>query len=355
MIELSLCMATFNRGHQIGETLACLAGQLGDNVEIVVVDGASQDDTPEVVGRYVKDFPAVRYFREAENSGVDRDFDKAVGYARGEHCWLLSDDDLLAPNAVARVLEALDGGAVDLLIVDAELRDASLTKKLAGRRLSFTGERTYGPADRDRFLEDAGRILSFIGGVVVRRSLWLRRDRESYFGSLFIHVGVILQEPPIERVKVLGESLVICRMGNAMWMPRAFEIWGFRWPKLIWSFDRYAPAARRAVTPPEPWRKLQWVMGYRAIGAYSKDEYRRYFAGPRLRFSRPPLYLSAIFPGKLANLIGVCLLAVIERGGRSLIYEMVTCSRFSNPASRQVARLAMKLSPTGLLGSVKVS
>lgn len=345
-MRLSLCIATFNRAQFIGETLDSLVGQLVDDVEIVVVDGASQDGTGEIVCDYAKRFPAIRYFCETENSGVDRDYDKAIGYARGEHCWLLTDDDTLVPNAVSRVLEALENGVIDLLVVDAQPRDASLTRKLRDGRLSFTGERTYRSQDRDAFLKDTGYVLSFIGGVIVRRSLWLQRDRERYFGSLFIHAGVILQSP-IERVKVLGESLVMIRLGNAMWRPRSFEIWGFKWPALIWSFEGYAPATKQSVTPREPWRELQWLMGNRAIGAYSIEEYKRYFGKRRVGVLRLSLLLSAIFPGRLANLIGVCMLALVERGGRNLTYEMVTSSRFSNIVSRQVARLAFAISPHG--------
>lgn len=338
-MRLSLCIATYNRGRFIGETLDSIVAQLRDGVEVVIVDGASPDNTPEILAEYARKVPAVRYFREAENSGVDRDYDKAVGYAAGEHCWLLTDDDTLAPAAIDRALLALEGGSIDLLVVDAEIRDASLTRTLRAGRLGFTGERTYGPAERDAFLRDAGYVLSFIGGVIMRRSYWLGRAREPYFGSLFVHVGVIFQAPTVERMKVLGESLVRIRLGNAMWKPRSFEIWAFKWPKLIWSFDTFGCAAKQGVTPREPWRGLRWLMGYRALGAYSFDEYRRLFSSRKVGLVRPILFLSAVFPGRLANLIAVCVLALSEKGGTNLLYDMVASSRFSNGASRQIARV----------------
>ena len=48
-----------------------------------------------VLERYLEPGRPLRYFRESVNSGVDRDYDKAVGYASGEYCWLMTDDDLL--------------------------------------------------------------------------------------------------------------------------------------------------------------------------------------------------------------------------------------------------------------------
>ena len=121
MIRLSVCIPTFNRGRFIGETLDCIVSQLPDDTEVVVVDGGSTDETAEVVEDLARRCPAIRYFREPTNSGYDADCDKAVGYAAGDYCWLMSDDDLLVPNAIARVLSILDEGGIDLLVVDAAI------------------------------------------------------------------------------------------------------------------------------------------------------------------------------------------------------------------------------------------
>src|SRR3990172_8001177 len=101
--KLSVCIATFKRATFIGETLESILGQVEPGVEVVVVDGASPDDTEEVVRRLAVAHSGLRYHREPVNSGVDADYDKAVGYAQGEYCWLMTDDDVLVPGAIARV------------------------------------------------------------------------------------------------------------------------------------------------------------------------------------------------------------------------------------------------------------
>ena len=50
--RLSVCVATYNRAEYIGETLESIIPQLTDEVEIVVVDGASTDGTSTVVKGY---------------------------------------------------------------------------------------------------------------------------------------------------------------------------------------------------------------------------------------------------------------------------------------------------------------
>ncbi|WP_176597251.1 glycosyltransferase [Sphingobium sp. 15-1] len=337
MMQLTICIATYNRAAFISETLDSIIPQLRPGVEVVIVDGASPDDTAVVVAPYVERFPAIRYFRETKNSGVDGDYDRAVEYAAGEHCWLFPDDDLLAPDAVDRVLDALEGGAVDLLVVDAEVRDRTLNLTLQSGRLALSGERRYGAEDAEDLLADAGYCLSFIGGVIVRRDLWVSRRREPYFGSLFIHVGVIFQSRGIGLAKILAEPLVRIRAGNAMWRPRGFEIWAFKWPSLIWSFDGYSDVAKEKVTPREPWRRFWWLLGYRALGAYSRAEYELYFADRLAGYECLIPRLAAAFPGRLANLIGVTALALVGKGGGAVAYDLVACSRYSNAASRFLA------------------
>src|SRR5687767_2741192 len=89
MIKLSICIATFNRARFIGDTLDSILVQMEPGIELVVVDGASHDGTQALMAEYVPRHPEIRYFREARNSGVDGDYDKAVAYARGVYCWLM--------------------------------------------------------------------------------------------------------------------------------------------------------------------------------------------------------------------------------------------------------------------------
>lgn len=344
-MRLTLCLATFKRAAWIGETLAAILPQLTDSVEMVIVDGASPDDTEAVVRRAIAGYGNARYFREETNSGIDADYDKAVSYARGDYCWLVADDDLIVPDAVARVISALSDDP-DLLIVDAEVRDVSLAHVLEPRRLPFSGERRYGPDEADRLMSETGNALSFIGCTVIRRERWLERDRATFYGSLFIHVGVVFQQPRLQYTKALGEPLVIIRLGNAMWTARSFEIWMFKWPELIWSFSGYSEAAKAAVTPREPWRLVLRLLLFRANGAFSREEYRHFFAGRRVGRRRAVLRLATWLPGRLANILAAFLLAGRGQGRTSGVYNLLACSPYVSAASRAIVRCIA--SPTWL-------
>jgi glycosyltransferase involved in cell wall biosynthesis len=303
--KLSICIATFNRAAFIGETLERLLAQLTDSVEVVVLDGGSTDATQEIMQRFAVQEPRLRYFREARPCGVDQDFDRAVTLARGEYCWLMADDDLLKPGGMEAVLTAL-GRDYSLLVVNAEIRNQDMSDLLQASRLELASDRVYAPEEMDRLFAETGSYLTFIGCVVIRRSLWLERRREPYFGSLFIHVGVIFQQRLPGPTCVIAAPLVSIRYGNAMWRPKDFEIWMFKWPGLVWSLAGISDSARRSTTPRDPWRKPLTLLFYRAKGTYSIVEYREWLA-PRLPAMRQRLapLLIALTPGLVANLLGV--------------------------------------------------
>lgn len=312
MPRLSICIATLNRAPELACMLESIVSQATDDVEIVVVDGASRDATPQVVAEVQGRFPHVRYLRLAERGGVDRDYDRTVELASGAYCWLLSDDDVLKPGAVAAVLDATRSEH-DLIVVNAEGRNADLSKVLVAPRLEVTADRVWAPEEQERFFAETAGYLSFIGGVVIRRELWLARERERYFGTVFVHVGVIFQSPLPGTILVLAHPWIAQRLGSAEWSARAFEIWMFKWPNLIWSFARFSEAARAAVTRAEPWRRPTALLRYRARAAYGAVLYAQLLQ-PRLTSptARALAWGVAHVPLWIANLIGLFFYSVVR-------------------------------------------
>lgn len=136
---LSFCIPTFNRGAFIGETLESIIRQAESNIEIIIVDGGSTDNTAKVVEDYRSRFANIYYYRQSFNAGVDRDMAASVRLAHGEYCWLMSSDDVVAPGAVARICRALESGAdiylSNVTLCTKEMRPFSDTRFLAGRRI----------------------------------------------------------------------------------------------------------------------------------------------------------------------------------------------------------------------------
>lgn len=107
--QLSICVPTYNRASRLKVMLEALLPQVAtgsEDVEVVVSDNASDDETRLVVESSAQ-FGPLRYSRNDSNLGVIRNVVKlATELARGEYIWMLGDDDLVMPDAVAQVVEA---------------------------------------------------------------------------------------------------------------------------------------------------------------------------------------------------------------------------------------------------------
>ena len=110
---LSLCVPTFNRAGFLRDALQAILSQIGPAeqalVEVVVSDNASTDDTPQVIAALQAAFPQVclRSHRQAQNTGPDANIYEVVKLARGEFAYILSDDDILLPGAIATLIELI--------------------------------------------------------------------------------------------------------------------------------------------------------------------------------------------------------------------------------------------------------
>lgn len=102
---LSLCIPTYNRADVLDATLAALFSAPDydpQRIEVVVSDNCSSDHTADVVSRY----PAVRYFRNAENVR-DKNFSLALTRSRGAYAKLMNDTVRMRPGGLQRMLEVL--------------------------------------------------------------------------------------------------------------------------------------------------------------------------------------------------------------------------------------------------------
>ena len=107
MPRVSVVIPTYNRADLIGETLQSVAGQTFTDLECIVVDDGSTDNTDEVVGAFIARHPRFRYVRQANASAaVARNHGLAL--AGGEYVVFVDSDDHFAPDRLAWQVAALD-------------------------------------------------------------------------------------------------------------------------------------------------------------------------------------------------------------------------------------------------------
>ena len=321
--RLSICIATYNRADYIGETLESIIGQITDEVEIVVVDGASTDNTSNVVKSYAEVCKQINYMQLAAKGGVDQDFCKAVEIAKGEYCWLFPDDDLLKAGAIEQVLFEISKG-YSLIIVNSEVWNQDFSTLISEKHLSDKAQAVYKSHEFDDFFQHCVSYLSFIGAIVIKKNVWKERDKDSYVGTEFVHIGVIFQKLLPTAIRVITNPCIKIRYGNAQWSPRKFEIWMIKWPVLLWSFDVISQAAKQNLVPREPWRNLKSLFVYRSLSAYNSAVLQKLISNYTISCSW--LFIAkciALFPVKLANRILIKYYAIRGKTKDLTYYDLL--------------------------------
>lgn len=94
MIRLSIIIPTFNSSKTIFDTLESIRSQTFQNLEVLIMDGKSNDDTIEIVKQYKLVYPKIKYYSEIDN-GVYDAMNKGIEIAQGDYLYFLGSDDLL--------------------------------------------------------------------------------------------------------------------------------------------------------------------------------------------------------------------------------------------------------------------
>jgi glycosyltransferase involved in cell wall biosynthesis len=102
-MNVSVVIPTHNRSKWLRLTLQSVLGQRDVDLEAIVVDDGSTDDTPEVVAE-IRD-PRVRLVHHDAPQGVSASRNHGAREARGEWIAFIDDDDLWAPEKLAQQLE----------------------------------------------------------------------------------------------------------------------------------------------------------------------------------------------------------------------------------------------------------
>jgi glycosyltransferase involved in cell wall biosynthesis len=121
---VTVIIPSWNQGRFLAETLDSVFAQDYAPLEVLVFDGASKDETVEVLKRY--DGRPGFWWKSEPDRGVVDAVNQGLARAAGEYCGILSSDDCFLPGAVSAAVAALrTDPALGLVYADAEYIDAA--------------------------------------------------------------------------------------------------------------------------------------------------------------------------------------------------------------------------------------
>ena len=170
---LSLIVPVYNTAPYLAE---CLDSMLNQNIsrdeyEIVCVNDGSTDGSLDILRAYEERYPNIVVV-DKENGGVATARNAGLDAARGEYIWFFDSDDVMHPNVLEQIRNAVSRQRVDRLTIDAYVFGEQLTQD-----------------ERAQIAEGTLRVSScfydsVVWGSVLRRAFLMEHDCRFHYQQI---------------------------------------------------------------------------------------------------------------------------------------------------------------------------
>jgi len=138
--QTSVVISTYNRAQRLRRAVNSVLTQTLDDFELIIVDNASMDQTPEVARGF--NDPRVRYIRHERNKGGSAARNTGIKSARGRFIALLDDDDEWFPQKLEKQIRKIQQvpAQIGLIYVGSEIFDEDKQKIVGVNHPKFRGQ-----------------------------------------------------------------------------------------------------------------------------------------------------------------------------------------------------------------------
>jgi glycosyltransferase involved in cell wall biosynthesis len=234
--KVSVVIPTYNRATKVGDAITSALGQTFSDLEVIVVDDGSSDDTAQVLQETFGN--RIRYFAQT-NQGASAARNKGLAEARGEWIALLDSDDRWEKEKLKRQFETLErfGPRCGVCYTDVRFMNHSET-----RTMFELGKESYQHSDEMGVNPEIQRLIVRPGGagmIVCPSSLMARTDVVAKSGGFDTNLLFGEDSEFIFRLTLLTDFCYVNR-------------------PLVW-FDR-SPEDLRHVGTSAEWNKKEFVL-----------------------------------------------------------------------------------------------
>jgi abequosyltransferase len=236
---LTVAIPTYKRAQTLRRALDSVVTQLPaeGGVEIRISDNASPDETPAVAAEYGRRYPCIRYSRNEQNRGADFNMYKLVRESSGEYVYMLSDDDVLLPGALARILALVrrhpDVGFFYLNGIGFQLNGQGVPVYFP--KPVIWPDQDFVSPDRNAFLGFLKLQLTFVSALLFRRQLWNTDGRgDRFLGTdLYMSFEVVRVMAASEQYMFVAGPLVGVHAEYTAGSYNIFHAFARQWRRLL--------------------------------------------------------------------------------------------------------------------------
>jgi glycosyltransferase involved in cell wall biosynthesis len=122
--DISIVLPVYNGQRYLAESIQSCIDQTHQNWELIVIDDASNDATPDIAKSYAAMDSRIIYFRNEVNLKLPGSINRGMRLARGTWVSWTSDDNRYLPEALAVMMEQAKSGSADFYFCDYQFIDS---------------------------------------------------------------------------------------------------------------------------------------------------------------------------------------------------------------------------------------
>lgn len=266
---LSIAIPSHNKTYFLNQALNSIIKEegIGTNFDVVISDNSPNNDIKNLYKDKFKFNTNINWFDSKDFSCLDSNVNRSVELCKGEYVWIFGDDDLVVSNTLPSIISFLEENKPNLLILNSQSFINSTI--IEDSRMPNLTEKFYDKTQNDEFLEELGGYLTYIGSIIVKRSLWLKYYDHSKIGTFFSHLQCIANIKDGRSAHFFSQPAIKMRIGSQTWSSKSFLIWHKFYPDIIWGLKNFSNQSKGKVVLKNPSISIKSLLASKAYKRYS--------------------------------------------------------------------------------------
>ena len=227
--KVSICVPTYNGEKYLPDCLESIISQTFSDFELLIIDDCSNDNTVNIIQNYAEKDRRIRLIQNRQNLGLIGNWNRCLENAYGEWIKFVFQDDMIAPNCLAAMLQASRNNVPIIFSQRELLFDSNVPSKIRKQYLAhqtiitnlFPGNKyisinRYCKAILDHIHYPGINLIGEPTVVMLHKSVqkkfgkfnpfFLQISDEEYWTRIAVHTGLIHIEEKLATFRVHKQS-----------------------------------------------------------------------------------------------------------------------------------------------------
>ena len=169
MVKVSVIVPVFNVENFIEKTLSSICNQTFSDLEIILIDDGSKDQSGEICDQYAKKDSRIRVIHQ-ENQGITKTRNTGIQLASGDYLCFVDSDDWISENFISVLVAASDRNKADIAFTNHSIVNHNQCSYRDDYHQSIYAE----PAEKNELLCQI--FFPAVHGKIYRRSSLMNRE-----------------------------------------------------------------------------------------------------------------------------------------------------------------------------------